>query len=421
MKDSEVEWIGEIPNLWNIARIKDVSLVSPICDFSKINNDDLITYSPMECIKSGFFINKSARYDSLPKSLTPFQNGDIVLAKVTPCFENGNISIMDNLYSKVGLGSSELFVFRCKNVLTKFLFYVLQNDSFKQLGKASMTGIAGLKRISSDFCKNFKICLPPIEEQQKIADFLDGKCSTINTLIEKTKFSIEEYKKLKQAVITQAVTKGIRPNREMKDSEVEWIGEIPSEWEFKPLFCYFGERNNKNKDCKEENLLSLSYGKIVRKNINTTEGLLPKSFDTYNIVEKDDIVIRPTDLQNDKKSLRTGLVKEHGIITSAYITLKPIKKLDSRFFSYLLHSYDCKKVFYNMGNGVRQGLNFSLFSKLKVGFPSMYEQQEIAEYLDKKCADIDTLISKKQKLVEELENYKKSLIYEYVTGKKEVE
>ena len=190
MKDSEVEWIGEIPNLWNIARIKDISLVSPFCDFSKINNDDLITYSPMECIKSGFFINKSARYDSLPKSLTPFQNGDIVLAKVTPCFENGNISIMDNLYSNVGLGSSELFVFRCKNVLTKFLFYVLQNDSFKQLGKASMTGIAGLKRISSDFCKNFKICLPPIDEQKEISEYLDKKLSNIDNIISKKNKSL---------------------------------------------------------------------------------------------------------------------------------------------------------------------------------------------------------------------------------------
>lgn len=154
--------------------------------------------------------------------------------------------------------------------------------------------------------------------------------------------------------------------------------------------------------------------------INTSEGLLPASFSTYNIVEKDDIIIRPTDLQNDKRSLRTGLVKEKGIITSAYIDLKPKTNVNSRYFHYLLHSYDVKKVFYNMGNGVRQGLNFGEFSKLSVFNPPIKEQEEIAEYLDSKCAKIDSIIENKKTQLETIENYKKSLIYEYVTGKKEV-
>ena len=166
--------------------------------------------------------------------------------------------------------------------------------------------------------------------------------------------------------------------------------------------------------------MSLSYGKIVRKDINSNGGLLPASFNTYNVVEPGDIIIRPTDLQNDKRSLRTGLVSEHGIITSAYIDLVPKNNVNSRYFHYLLHAYDVMKVFYNMGNGVRQGLSYSEFSKLLLIEPPSSEQEEIANFLDKKCGEIDSIIEDKKKQLELLEDYKKSLIYEYVTGKKEV-
>ena len=203
--------------------------------------------------------------------------------------------------------------------------------------------------------------------------------------------------------------------REMKDSGIEWVGIIPSHWIIHPVYYYFSERKNKNRFGQEDNLLSLSYGKIIRKDINTSEGLLPESFNTYNIVEKGDIVIRPTDLQNDKRSLRTGLVPERGIITSAYICLKPIKDIDSRFFNYQLHSYDVIKVFYNMGNGVRQGLNFSEFSHLLVFEPPLDEQKRIAGYLDAKCAEIDALTADIQTQIDTLEQYKRSVITEAVT------
>lgn len=203
--------------------------------------------------------------------------------------------------------------------------------------------------------------------------------------------------------------------REMKDSGIEWVGIIPSHWIIHPVYYYFGERKNKNKFGQEDNLLSLSYGKIIRKDINTSEGLLPESFNTYNIAEKGDIVIRPTDLQNDKRSLRTGLVRERGIITSAYICLKPIKDIDSRFFNYQLHSYDVIKVFYNMGNGVRQGLNFSEFSHLLVFEPPLDEQRRIADYLDAKCTEIDALTADIQTQIDTLEQYKRSVITEAVT------
>lgn len=203
--------------------------------------------------------------------------------------------------------------------------------------------------------------------------------------------------------------------REMKDSGVEWIGEIPKDWEVHPVYAYFEEGKTKNYRMQEQNLLSLSYGRIIRKDINTNGGLLPASFNTYNVVEAGDIIIRPTDLQNDKRSLRTGLVKEQGIITSAYIDLRPKDNVNSKYYHYLLHSYDVIKVFYNMGNGVRQGLNFSEFAKLLLLEPTTVEQQQIADYLDTKCSEIDATAEDIQKEISLLEEYKKSVITEAVT------
>ena len=202
--------------------------------------------------------------------------------------------------------------------------------------------------------------------------------------------------------------------REMRDSGIEYVGSIPSEWNIHPLYCYFGERKNKNFALQEQNLLSLSYGNVIRKDIDTLGGLLPASFNTYNIVEANDIIIRPTDLQNDKRSLRTGLVTERGIITSAYIDLKPFQDVNSSYFRYLLHSFDVMKVFYNMGNGVRQGLNFDEFSKLMVFEPSVDEQQSIVAFLDSKCAEIDALSADIQSEIDTLEAYKRSVITEAV-------
>jgi type I restriction enzyme S subunit len=203
--------------------------------------------------------------------------------------------------------------------------------------------------------------------------------------------------------------------REMKDSGMSYVGDIPANWINHPVYYYFGERKHKNSLGKEDNLLSLSYGNVIRKDINTSEGLLPESFNTYNIVEPGDIVIRGTDLQNDKRSLRTGLVREHGIITSAYIDLMPVRQLNSAFFRYQLHAFDISKVFYNMGNGVRQGLNYSEFSRLMVYEPPIEEQNKIAVFLDFKCAEFDSLTADIQTQIDILEQYKRSVITKLVT------
>ena len=202
-----------------------------------------------------------------------------------------------------------------------------------------------------------------------------------------------------------------------KDSGVEWVGAIPKGWEIHPLRMYLDERKNKNNNGTERNLLSLSYGHIIRKDINTQKGLLPLSFNTYNIVEPSDIIIRPTDLQNDKKSLRVGYATERGIITSAYFDLysKNNAIFNTRFGYYLLSGYDAFKIFYGLGNGVRQSVTFKEFAALPAILPSLPEQQRIADFLDAKCDILDRTINAVSRQIEDLEKYKKALITKTVT------
>ncbi|QWV85984.1 restriction endonuclease subunit S [Streptococcus parasuis] len=202
----------------------------------------------------------------------------------------------------------------------------------------------------------------------------------------------------------------------MKDSGIEWIGEVPEEWGIKKLSQFFSEHKLKNLGNIEQNLLSLSYGKIVRKSIKSSVGLLPESFETYNIIDSNDIVLRLTDLQNDKRSLRTGLANERGIITSAYLTIRLIDGNDSaKYYHYLLHSYDKCKVFYNFGGGVRQGGTWDDLSVLKMIVPPKDEQTKIADFLDKKVAQLDKVKSLLEEQIKTLEDYRQSLIYETVT------
>ena len=200
-----------------------------------------------------------------------------------------------------------------------------------------------------------------------------------------------------------------------KKSEVDWIQDIPDKWGIRVLFQIADQVKNKNKNLKEKNLLSLSYGRIKRKDINNPEGLLPESFDGYNIIEENDIVLRLTDLQNDHTSLRVGQAKERGIITSAYTTLRPSRLVNPQYLYYTLHAYDLIKGFYGMGAGVRQGLNYDEVKTIKVPFPSLEEQGCIVSYLEEQIAQIDFLIEEAKASVEDYKKWKASVIFETVT------
>ena len=198
-----------------------------------------------------------------------------------------------------------------------------------------------------------------------------------------------------------------------KNSGVEWLGEVPEHWNLK-RFCYlFAENKKKNIGLKETNVLSLSYGNIKEKKIDDNKGLLPESFETYQIIEPNDIVFRFTDLQNDKRSLRSAISKYHGIITSAYIAVKTKQNAD--FYNYLFRAYDLQKVFYSMGEGMRQSLKMDELNKMPVVLPSEDEQKRIVSFLDTETIRIDNLIAKQEKLIELLEEQRKSIISHAVT------
>lgn len=413
MKRSEIEWIRDIPSNWSVMPNKYLMhKKKTICPV--YNGEDILSLT-----MNGVIVRDLEAGGKMPSSFDGYQKlepGNLLMClfdiDVTPrCI---------GLIKQSGVTSPAYSQFVLNSEIADASYYsyyytMLDND------KTLLHLAKNLRHsLTEDQLGAVPTVVPPIDEQKKIARFLDEKFEIIASIISDIQAQIETLENYKRSIIINVTTKGLNSEASFRDSGIEYVGEIPAHWSVHPVYFYFGERKHKNILGREENLLSLSYGKIVRKDINTSDGLLPASFNTYNIVEADDIVIRPTDLQNDKKSLRTGLVREHGIITSAYIDLMPIKPVNTAYFHYLLHSFDVMKVFYNMGNGVRQGLNFSEFSRLMVFEPPLDEQNAIVNYLDSKCSEIDNVIADKKEQISTIEAYKKSLIYEYVTGKKEV-
>lgn len=410
MQDSGLIWLGKIPTGWSLTKIGGLYAIRN----EKVSDKD---FPPLSVTNKGILPQlETAAKTNDGDNRKLVRVGDFAINSRSDRRGSCGISPYNGSVSLINI----VMMPRKKMIPTyyEWLFHTTQfGDENYRWGHGIVddlwtTGWQEMKKIT--------IPMPPLDEQKCIADYLDTKCAKIDALTADIQAQIDTLEQYKHSVITEAVTKGLNPDAEMKDSGIEWVGHIPANWIIHPIYTYFGERKNKNRFGTEDNLLSLSYGRVIRKDINTSDGLLPESFNTYNIVEAGDIIIRPTDLQNDKRSLRTGLVKEHGIITSAYIDLCPIKKVDSRYFHFLLHAYDVMKVFYNMGNGVRQGLNYSEFSRLMVFEPPYDEQVAIANHLDAKCIEIDGVIAQKQEQLSTLETYKKSLIYEYVTGKKAV-
>lgn len=265
--------------------------------------------------------------------------------------------------------------------------------------------------------QGFPIMLPLKPEQDAIVAFLDAKTAEIDGVVEGLVRQRELLERYKRELIAHTVTKGLDPEAPMKESGLQWIGEIPEAWQIQTLSNMTDENKTKNKDLSESNLLSLSYGSIIRKDINLVFGLLPASFDAYQIVNPGYVVLRMTDLQNDKRSLRSGYVSERGIITGAYIGLIPRAQIDPRLLGWMMRAYDLKKIFYGLGSGVRQSLNYSELRKLPTLLPPLREQEEIADYLDSKTAEIDGLITDLDRQVELLGKYRKQVINDVVTGK----
>lgn len=301
----------------------------------------------------------------------------------------------------------------------RFMQYALESDNFISNVEKYSVGIS-YPAINAEELINFKIYLPPQDQQKKIADFLDSKCSELQSAIDNTKQTIEEYKKLKQAVITKAVTKGLEPNRKMKASGIEWIGQIPEEWEVKRIKTLFDLRSEKNYlPLSEVNLISLYTDLGVRQHsdIEATTGNKAINADGYKKVYKDDIVVNIILCWMGA----IGRSDYEGVTSPAYDVYKPKENVNSRFYHYYFRTKGFNGDCFKRGKGImlmRWRTYADYFRDISVVAPSETEQEKIVEYLDRKCSQIDTLISQKEQFITELEKYKQSLIYEYVTGKR---
>ena len=415
MRDSGVPWIQSIPEPWG------VRVLFQLADQVKNKNKDLLERNLLS-LSYGRIKRKDINNPEglLPESFDGYniiEANDIVL-RLTD-LQNDHTSLRVGQSAERGIITSAYTTLRPSALINpQYLYYVLHAydliKGFYGMGAGVRQGL------NYDEVKTIKVPFPSMQEQTSIVAYLDDQIGQIDSIIAEAQASIDEYKQWKASVIFEAVTKGLFHDAPKRESGIEWIGAIPSTWAIRALFQLVTQVKNKNRDLQEKNLLSLSYGKIKRKNIETTDGLLPASFDGYNIIEANDIVLRLTDLQNDHTSLRVGRATERGIVTSAYVTIRPMKGINSEYLYYVLHAFDLKKGLYRMGSGVRQGLNYDEVKLIKIPYAPSTDQRSIVSYLNDRCEKIDSVIDEKQSLINDLEAYKRSLIYEIVTGKRKV-
>ena len=400
MKDSGIEWIGEIPEGWDIAQLKRFVIVN---NGREIENEIDRSDSAIPVYGSGgvFKYTDSFMYDG--KSVLFGRKG--TLGK--PLYVDGRFWTVDTMY----------FLTFEDGLHPKYNYYQLSAFDWEpHITKTALPGVVASQIVSCRFP------FPSLPEQQMIADFLDTECARIDAVIEQTRASIEEYKKLKQSVITQAVTKGIRPGRRMVNSGVDWLGQIPDEWAVFRIANLYDERNERGTD--DLPILTVSI------NTGISDHEIPDE-------EKDRVVVRSEDRTLYKRvcpgdlaynMMRAwqgafGAARVDGMVSPAYVVAKPKTPgiLDSRYVEALLRTPLAIEEMHRYSRGItdfRLRLYWPYFKNICVCVPSLKEQIEIADYIDEKAAEIDALIQKKQQFLDEMESYKKSLIFEYVTGKK---
>ncbi|WP_136430531.1 restriction endonuclease subunit S [Haemophilus influenzae] len=423
-KDSGVEWLGEIPTHWECVPLRSIFKFRNEKN-NPIKTDNILSLSIANGVTEYSDENRGGnkRKDDLSSYKLAYPN-DIVLNSMNVIVGAVGVS------KYFGAISPVYYALSLHNQRANLSYYesIFKNENFQRgllrFGKGILIkfGENGKMntirmKISQDDLKKLYFPISPLDEQQKIAQFLDDKTAKIDRAVELAEKQIALLKEHKQILIQNAVTRGLNPDVPLKDSGVEWIGQVPEHWELTIGMNVFRENKRDNKGMKENTVLSLSYGKIIIKPEEKLFGLVPESFETYQIVEPNDIIIRCTDLQNDQTSLRTGLAQDKGIITSAYLNLKVINNYSAKFLHYYLHALDITKVLYKFGSGLRQNLSFLDFKRLPIIDISLAEQQKIADYLDKQTSKIDRAIALKTAHIEKLKEYKNVLINDVVTGK----
>ncbi len=425
MKDSGNEWIGEIPEVWEISRVGlhfDIILGKMLCS-SQLGED--YTLEPYYCASNIHFdgiSNESIKnmwFSLEEKKQYQVKCGDLLV--VEGGAGAGGCAIVKELPKPMFIQNSVMAVRPRTQQSGRFLRYLIEH-----LVKSDYIDVVCNKAIIPHFTKDklAGVPFPFFDDQDKIADFLDAECARIDAVIEQTRASIEEYKKLKQSFITQAVTKGIRPGRKMKDSGVEWIGEIPEEWSVFRIANLYDERNEKGSE--DLPILTVSI------NTGISDHEIPDDEQSRVFVRSEDRTlykrVYPGDLAYNMMRAwqgAFGAVRVEGMVSPAYVVAKPKTPgaLDSRYVEALLRTPSAIEEMHRYSRGItdfRLRLYWPEFKNIRICVPPIEEQIEIADYIDRKSEKIETLIQKKQSFLDEMETYKKSLIFEYVTGKKEV-
>ena len=419
MKDSGIEWIGEIPEGWEVVPVRSCF------DEVRTKNTDGQEQNALQ-FKSGNIISKANFNTNIDDYVADTITNYTVVLPDTIMINGLNLnydfkSLRVALVKEKGvITSAYLAIFPDREkIFPQYATYLFKGYETKMAFHNMGAGIR--KTLGYKEFKNQPLLLPSKEEQNKISAYLDSKCSHIDTMLFRTSSSIEEYKKLKQAVITQAVTKGVRGEREMKDSGVEWIGEIPKEWDILNLVAHTSMLTPMRD--RPENLDGpipwIRIEDFDGKYISSSKASLGVSKET---VRSMNLKIYPVGTILCTSSCIMGkcaIVSRELVSNQRFIGIIPDQNTCENFLYYLMLS-SSERMNYLATGALQANLSRSSFEHLKVQFPSYQEQKEISDYLDTKCAEIDKLIAKKEQLVKELESYKKSLIYEVVTGKREV-
>lgn len=434
MKDSGIEWIGEIPEEWEISKIKNLS--NYIYTGNSIKDDEKDNYIekkdayPYISTKDIDVTYKTINYKTgifIPKTDLKFKIAD--KDSTLLCIEGGSAGKKISFTNQKVAFVNKLCCFKSTNNSDRYIFYLLSSECLVKQFNLAMTGLIGGVSISN--IKQFIMPHPPKIEQEKIANYLDNKCNKIDQTIEKEKAVIEKLKEYKQSVITEAVTKGLNPDAPMKDSGVEWIGEIPEHWKASRFSFETWVRARLGwKGLKADEYVDEGYIFLATPNIKSEE----IDFENVNYInefrynESPEIKLSNGDVLLTKDGSTLGTVNvvrklpKEATVNSSIAVITPGDNVFGIYLMYYIKSEYVQKIIENKKDGMGVPHLFQKdINKIKLLCPPIQEQKAIADYLDKKCSAIDKLISNKEKVIEKLTEYKKSLIYECVTGKREVQ
>lgn len=408
-------------------RLKFAITFSPSTSTKRLAPDTPVTFAPMEAIQDGMGGLDTSRTAPLTDlkagSYNVFSDGDVLLAKVTPCFENGKKCLAHDLTGGIGFATSEVHVMRPKQekISPQFLMYLLSSDRFKTEGIISMTGSGGLKRVSAEAVLNHRIVVDDVLEQSAIADYLDRETGRIDGLIEKKTRFIALLKEKRAAVIDHAVTKGIDRNVEMKPSGLDWLGDIPAHWDTVPPTVLFKESKERAHEGDQLMSATQKYGVIPLAEFEALEQrqvtMAVANLDKRKHVEVGDFVI-------SMRSMDGGLERARavGSVRSSYSVLKCGPEVEGRFFGYLLKSSLYIQALRLTTSFIRDGqdMNFSHFRKVRLPRIPMAEQTSIADHIERETTRIDGLLEKTERSIALLKEKRAALITAAVTGKIDV-